>query len=308
MQISVVIPVYNAARHLAESIESALMQPEVKEVLLIEDASKDDSLAICSSYASRNDDRVKLLIHPRNINKGAGESRNLGILNAAGEYVAFLDADDFYLPGRFAETLLVFQRNSNSDGVYETVGSRKEEHGLSKDMAHRAGTLVSRIVPVDPEKLFELLALAKQGYIHLNGLTLRRSSIEPDLLFDPILKQCQDTDFLLRWSARKKLYGGNPDRIVAIRRVHDQNRVFNIEETLKYRYLCLRKCALNSFYSARSGKARWAILNRMARASKAVLFAKKRRIPVTPLRLLFISTFLLRYPGILFSRRGKPLV
>lgn len=301
MHVSVIIPVYNAARFLEEAIESVLMQQEVKEILLIDDGSKDASLSICQRYVASHPRIIKLLQHPGNNNLGAGETRNLGILQATSKYVAFLDADDKYLPLRFTETINTFEKRHDADGVYETVGMMKEEHGLSEDVVQRAGAEQARVVCDDPSRLFSTLAIAKSGYIHLNGLTLKRSSINASLLFDPALRQCQDTDLLLRWSASKTLYGTNPDRHVALRRVHDQNRVFNLDEALYYRYLCMRKCALNEFYGSVDRKAKWAILNRLARASSLVTTIRSWPVPVTPFRILVFVTFLIRHPRVLIN-------
>jgi glycosyltransferase involved in cell wall biosynthesis len=115
LSVSVIIPVYNAAAYVNKAVESALMQPEVAEILLIEDGSTDNSLAICKTIAEKND-KVKLLFHKNNTNKGAGESRNLGVKNAKSDFIAFLDADDYFLPGRFEAEKKMFT-DENVDGV-----------------------------------------------------------------------------------------------------------------------------------------------------------------------------------------------
>ena len=101
MTVSVVIPVYQAAAFVEQAVESALAQPETGEVLLVEDGSGDGSLAECERLAA-GDGRVRLLRHPNGENRGAGASRNLGIEQSTCPLVAFLDADDYYLLGRFA--------------------------------------------------------------------------------------------------------------------------------------------------------------------------------------------------------------
>ncbi len=306
MDISVIIPVYNAERFLAEAIESVLIQPEVKEILLVEDGSKDHSLVICQTYADNNP-HVRLIQHSNGVNKGAAESRNQGIQNAQCEYLAFLDADDLYLPNRFTETLKTFHAHPDADGVYETVGTMHEDHGLPTEILKRAGSEQARIEQTDPLSLYRTLAAAKNGYIHLNGFVIKHRAFDETLMFDPVFRQCQDTDFLLRWSAITKLYGTHPAREVAMRRVHDQNRVFNIDETLYYRHLCMRKCAINQFYGSKDREANWQIMNRMARASKLVSIVKRLHLPVTPFRLIVIGTFLLAHPMVVrhISLSGK---
>jgi glycosyltransferase involved in cell wall biosynthesis len=93
--ISIIIPIYNAEKYLNSCIESVLSQ-QVKdfELLLINDGSKDNSLDICNEYASK-DSRIKVFDKP---NGGVSSARNLGLDNATGEYIMFIDADDRLTP------------------------------------------------------------------------------------------------------------------------------------------------------------------------------------------------------------------
>jgi len=126
IQISVVTPVYNAAEFVTRAVESALAQPETAEVLLIEDGSPDNALAICQGLAAKYE-KVKLLRHPNGENRGAGASRNLGMKNASSDYIGFVDADNFYLPGRFKKAAEVFTSDPDCEGVYETIGNYVED-------------------------------------------------------------------------------------------------------------------------------------------------------------------------------------
>ena len=88
------MPVYNCKEYLRDSIDSVLKQTiEEWELICVDDGSADESLSILQEY-QKKDGRIKIFTQE---NKGAGEARNLGLKNAVGEYVAFLDADDFYL-------------------------------------------------------------------------------------------------------------------------------------------------------------------------------------------------------------------
>lgn len=91
--VSIVVPVYNAEKHLKKAIESVLHQTYSEfELLLVNDGSKDNSLEICNKYAIY-DNRIKVITQE---NKGAGAARNTGIKNAKGKYLMFMDSDDFY--------------------------------------------------------------------------------------------------------------------------------------------------------------------------------------------------------------------
>ena len=91
--ISVVIPVYNAEKYLKECVDSVLAQTYSNyEILLIDDGSADNSPEICDRYAESNS-KIKV-IHQKN--SGVAEARNNGIREAKGEYIAFLDCDDWW--------------------------------------------------------------------------------------------------------------------------------------------------------------------------------------------------------------------
>ncbi len=98
--VSIIIPCHNAGPWLAETLESAVAQtwPET-EVIVINDGSQDDSLAIAQRFASR---RVHVIDQP---NRGAAAARNAGLSAAQGGYIQFLDADDLLAPDKIARQL-----------------------------------------------------------------------------------------------------------------------------------------------------------------------------------------------------------
>lgn len=88
MNISLIIPVFNQAQYLADAIDSALDQILKCEIIVVNDGSTDNSGEIADRYKDRG---VKVI---HQINKGLASARNTGIMNATGEYILFLDADD----------------------------------------------------------------------------------------------------------------------------------------------------------------------------------------------------------------------
>jgi glycosyltransferase involved in cell wall biosynthesis len=99
----VVVPFHNAARFLDETVASVLAQTYDRwELLLVDDGSTDGSTAIAERYAALHPERIRRVEHPGGANRGVSASRALGIAHARGELVAFLDADDVYLPGKLA--------------------------------------------------------------------------------------------------------------------------------------------------------------------------------------------------------------
>ena len=92
MSVSVIMPVYNAEKFLSRSIESVIHQTyRPIELILVNDGSTDSSEAVCKKY-SREDHRIKVVSQD---NKGPAAARNTGVREAAGDFVFFLDADDF---------------------------------------------------------------------------------------------------------------------------------------------------------------------------------------------------------------------
>lgn len=93
-KISVIIPVYNAEKYLNKTLESILKQSlKDIEVICVDDGSTDSSVEIIQSFIKK-DDRVKLI---RQNNQHAGSARNTGLKEAQGEYIHFMDADDYVL-------------------------------------------------------------------------------------------------------------------------------------------------------------------------------------------------------------------
>ena len=100
-QVSVIIPAYKCAETISCAIDSALSQEIPVEVLVINDCSPDDLDAVMECY--REDSRVIYL--KNEVNLGASGSRNRGVALARGKYVAFLDADDHWMPGKLRKQL-----------------------------------------------------------------------------------------------------------------------------------------------------------------------------------------------------------
>jgi glycosyltransferase involved in cell wall biosynthesis len=228
--ISVIIPVYNAADFVAKAVESALSQPETAEIILIEDGSKDNSLEICRDLAARYN-KVKLYTHTGNSNKGAGLSRNLGIEKASGDFIAFLDADDFYLPNRFRAERKIFAEKTATDGVYGALGFHYySEDGRVKYQKSGFEKLTTVSAKVAPNELFlAILWLHDKacGYFHLDTLTIKRDVFfgKTDLFNNLALHE--DTVFIIQLSLNCLLEPGIIDEAVGLRGVHNNNRIVN---------------------------------------------------------------------------------
>lgn len=100
IKVSVIIPTHNAATFIAETIRSALAQTlKAIEIIVVDDASTDNTTSIVQDIAAA-DQRIMLISMSQN--QGVAVARNTGVIQATGQYVAFLDADDLWLPNKLA--------------------------------------------------------------------------------------------------------------------------------------------------------------------------------------------------------------
>ncbi len=109
--ISIIVPVFNSEKYISRCINSILEQTYGNfELIIINDGSKDKSLKICEEY-QKKDRRIKVFNQE---NKGQAFARNVGLDNAKGEYISFIDSDD-YVHSRFLEYLYNALISSDSD-------------------------------------------------------------------------------------------------------------------------------------------------------------------------------------------------
>ena len=233
MKISVIIPVYNAEKYVSKAVESALQLDEVFEVILVEDKSPDNALQICQELAQKYD-QVKLFQHPDQENHGAGASRNLGLEKVTGDFIAFLDADDYFLPNRFTAEKELF-KNPKTDGVFNAIGTEYlTEKGKEEFLSNiNDNYLLSVNYPAEGNEVFRgLLGLTPKifgSFFTLDALTIRKFSLESSKLrFNEALRLHQDSDFIMKLAHHCHLKSGIIDQPVAIRGMHDDNRITKI--------------------------------------------------------------------------------
>ena len=146
--ISIVTPFWNAARFLEESVASIFAQTYRDwELLLVDDGSTDGSVAIARACAERHPERVRSLEHVDRRNRGISASLNLGVARSGGEYVAILDSDDVWLPGKLEEQVAILDAHPEVGMVY---GPSQYWYSWSGRMEDRPrDTVVKLGVPAD---------------------------------------------------------------------------------------------------------------------------------------------------------------
>ena len=227
MQITVVIPVYNASAHLREAVTSVLAQEQAAEVILVEDGSQDDSLDVARQLEN-DSSRVRVLQHPGGGNRGAAASRALGIRHARFDVVSFLDADDRMLPGRFDAAAQRLE-DPAVDGVYDAVGvffQTPEAEAWWDE--HKSYRIASVRQEVPPEALFLSLISGDNGFFNSDGITVRRSLFDRVGPLESKLVIGEDLYLWLRLAAVGRLVAGNLSTPAAEYRIHEQNSIRNL--------------------------------------------------------------------------------
>lgn len=219
--VSVIIPVYQAEDYVERAVRSALSQPEVYEVILVEDGSADNSLKICKQLVETYQPKIKLFWHKNRENRGPGAARNLGIIHSKSDYISFLDADDYYLNNRFHYDFQILSSDLSVDGVYNAIGVDIYDEAERNRVKKSITTVKNRI---DPEELFEKMSpVGNEGYFSCNGLTVRKKCFEKVGLFDEDLRLSEDTHMWIKLAAKAKLVSGIIEEPVAMRGVHESN-------------------------------------------------------------------------------------
>jgi len=203
-KVSVAIPVYNREKYIAQAIDSILAQTFTDfELLLIDDGSADSSVAIIRSYS---DPRIRLVCHATN--SGVAAARNSAITHARGEYLAFLDSDDWAYPRRLAEQVAFLDRHPD----YAAVGTWIEW----MDTEGRPFGRTKR-KPTSPEDI-AALRLFQSGIE--NSASMARTRILREYGYQEDYDPSEDFDLWARVAAKYKL--GTLSTVLVRRRQHPQ--------------------------------------------------------------------------------------
>jgi glycosyltransferase involved in cell wall biosynthesis len=197
--ISVIIPVYNCEKYLAQAIESVLAQTyQPLEIIVVDDGSNDNSAEVAKSYGSK----VQYYFQA---NSGTAAARNYAIGLAKGDFFAFLDADDIWVENKLTLQMAAFINNPNLDIVYGQV-----EQFISPDL---------------PDNLQEKLYITDKlmpGHIP-SALLIKRESFFRVGLFDTNWKLAE----FASWQVRMTEIGLQTmmlPELVAKRRIHETNK------------------------------------------------------------------------------------
>lgn len=210
-RVSVIIIFLNPGNYIAEAIQSVVAQTLVDwELILVDDGSSDESTAIAKHWEKRFPARVKCLEHLGHANLGMSASRNRGLKEARGDYVAFLDADDVYVPERLARHVSILDEHPSIDAVqsdqtYWYCWQDRRGRPL-EEQCRRPPLFLGDAIIRPPEGLLMLFGVP-DAFTAPSSLTLRRmSALELGGFEDEFRSLYEDQVFLTKLYAHKVVY------------------------------------------------------------------------------------------------------
>ena len=192
--VSVIIPAYNCADYIVESIESALAQDYPnKEIIVVDDGSTDDTVATLSAF----DGKITVI---RQENAGSAVARNTGIKASSGEFIAFLDSDDLWFPGKLSLQVEYMEAHPDIGLVYhDWMVWELDDNGTFAPLD--IPTLPADRLATDPDNSGWIYRrLFSESIIHTTAAMLRRELVDKAGVFDTELRKGQDYEYWFRIS------------------------------------------------------------------------------------------------------------
>ena len=209
MEISAVIPAYNSERTIGRAIESVLNQSRpADEIIVVDDGSTDSTGAVVGTFG----DNVTLI---RQENAGASVARNTGIKTAKGDWIAFLDADDEWLPEKLKAHSEHLERQPALKWTYSNF-YRKESSLEQLQLAHVSPNLTQRLITESFDDYLQ--AYSNGGYAWTSTLLIRRDVFDTVGWFEPGMKRGQDNDLWFRIAYRYPRIGYVPEPLAIYHR------------------------------------------------------------------------------------------
>jgi glycosyltransferase involved in cell wall biosynthesis len=227
--VSVVIPVYNRFEQLKRSVESVLAQTwPVSEVILIDDGSYDGTSEMLPEYVAQNErwrERIRYF-HQRN--QGAGAARNLGVVKATGEWLAFNDNDDLWLPQKLEWQFRALDKFQGQCSLCFTDAWFMNNPHMKMTLFQLAGKPHCESVGMIPDPLKYLLDINSIEGIHpvwLQNLLVRTEIARRAGGFDPALPFGDDDDFVFRLGCETKFCFVNLPMVLIDRKTPTERHV-----------------------------------------------------------------------------------
>lgn len=236
--VSVIIPTYNRAHMVSRAIQSVLNQTyQDFEIIVVDDCSTDNTEEVVKGF---NDSRICYIRHEQN--RGGSAARNTGIRIARGEYIAFLDSDDEWLPKKLERQICLFSKDPNCGAVYTNL-----LHCFYNDRSTKA------IQRRQPEGHILKDLLMSNVVASTSSVMVKQQCFDKAGLFDEGLPSCQDWDMWIR-IAKHYTFRNIPEPLVRYL-WHQEQISTNFEAVWRGHMAIMKKyqvdiCALGSYIKA----------------------------------------------------------
>ncbi len=237
--VSIMMPVYNAEQYIGESIESALAQTYANwELIVVNDGSTDQTPQILAGYT---DTRIKVF---HQANGGEAAARNTALDHLRGKYLAFLDADDVFLPEHLETAVDYFTAHPDSDGLY-TDGYYIDQNGkhLKPLSARRRGPFEGDIFE-QVMRSSDVFGAPVCVFLSCQSIAQRQLRFDPEIVIGP------DWDFLTQYVENAR-FGYSPNT-TCLYRVHTTNISLRTKQEKRARSLA--RCREKAIGMARFGE------------------------------------------------------
>jgi glycosyltransferase involved in cell wall biosynthesis len=234
--VTVIIPCYNNADFIADAVNSVLQQdyPRI-EVIVIDDGSTDSSVAVLQQF----EDRIRLI---RQANQGPAAARNTGLKAATGDYIAFNDADDIWLPGKLMAQVSYMQQHPHIGLCYTNFTVWRQQQPIEQFIAQLRPP--SSPTEVDAGRSGWLYTqLLEKSLMSTIAVMLRRELVRTVGFFDTSLAIGEDYDYWIRVSRQYQMdklsgvyaiYRTNPDSTT--QKVHPHNYSLQVLQSALQKY------------------------------------------------------------------------
>ena len=252
-----IIPTFNREKYIKQTVDSVLAQDYANvELITVDDGSTDGTYEILVEYAEQN--KLRLLTHPGRENRGQSAALNLGLENASGEFIAILDSDDLFLPGKL--TAQVEYLNS-----FPEVGL---VYGMGEAVDGDGGWLYNIHSPDHVEPNDANAVLLDCYFLLPQNALVRRSVYDQVGGFEESFRAAQDHDMLIR-IAEKTRFGFIPTKVFQYRRHGDSISSNGQRRRWTNGFEILRRARARYPYEPSTIRKRKALLNfRMAQVCR----------------------------------------
>jgi glycosyltransferase involved in cell wall biosynthesis len=236
--ISIMMPAYNAENYVAQAIESVLAQSYGKwQLVIVDDGSTDNTGIVAAKF---QDSRILIAHQP---NAGEAAARNAALKYAGGDYLAFLDADDLFLPQHLECCLTHLESHPDCDGVY-TDGIYIDENGVSlKPLSCRRRGPFRGDIFEEMVRASDVFGAPLCVVLRTKGISDRKLDFDTEIVIGP------DWDFLTRFSESARF--GYLDQKTCLYRIHSSN--VSLRTNQRKRLQSLARCREKSIKLKRFG-------------------------------------------------------